>query len=80
MNCTAYAYYFIPMAKCMIAWSVKIINKCKVLLCTNSSQPGWFHVETYGTMQRVYEVFMIGLRSFARGASSRSCNEFVWFM
>ena len=35
------------MQVCLIALSVKIINKCKILLCTDSSQPGWFHVETY---------------------------------
>ena len=30
------------MHVCLIASLVKIITK----LCTNSSQPGWFHVET----------------------------------
>ena len=49
MNCTAYPYYVTLMAKRMrlIISSVKIINKRKVLLCTYSSQPGWFYVEIY---------------------------------
>ena len=34
------------MHMCLIASSVKIINKA-LLSCTNSGQPGWFHVETY---------------------------------
>ena len=32
---------------CLIASPVKIINKSNALPCTDSSQPGWFQVETY---------------------------------
>ena len=50
MNCTTFTYYVTLMAKrtcmCLIASSVKIITK-RVLRCTDSSQPGWFHIETY---------------------------------
>ena len=31
----------------LIASSLKIVNKWNVLPCTDSSQPGWFHVQTY---------------------------------
>ena len=31
----------------------------------------------YGTMQKVNEVFVVGLESFARGASLRSYKKFV---
>ena len=34
------------MHVCLIASSFKITTK-HVLSCTNSNQPGWFHVETY---------------------------------
>ena len=50
MNCMCYTYYVHHanghIHVCLIASSVKIIDKCNVLLCTDSSQPGWFHVET----------------------------------
>ena len=39
------------MAKCMCTWLHHLlkfnISKRNVLSCTNSGQPGWFHVETY---------------------------------
>ena len=49
-----YGFYLLrhDRRKCVqvIASSVKIITKrlaSALLLCTDSSQPGWFHVETY---------------------------------
>ena len=44
MNCTDYTYYVMLM---VIASSIKIILPSELLPCTGSSQPGWFHVETY---------------------------------
>ena len=38
----------------LIALSVKIITKGDVLLCTDSSQSGWFDVETYMHVLRLY--------------------------
>ena len=51
MNCTAFTYYVMPMAKrtcaCLIVTSVKIITiKCIAVVYKFKSQ-GWFHVETY---------------------------------
>ena len=48
-NCTAYAYYIMLMAKCTCAWLHHLLKLLLIALfpCTNSSQPGWFHVETY---------------------------------
>ena len=34
------------MQVCLIAYSVKIITK-NIAVITDTSQPGWFHVETY---------------------------------
>ena len=49
MNYTAYTscytYYVTLMAKCMCTWlhhSLKLLPSIIFLLCTNSSQPGWF--------------------------------------
>ena len=45
----AYTYCAMLMAKCtciLIASSVKLLPGT-LLLCTDSSKPGWFHVETY---------------------------------
>ena len=50
INCMAYTYYVTYNGQihvCLIASLIKIIIKHNVLLCTNSSQLGWFHVETY---------------------------------
>ena len=46
----------------LIASSIKIIYKSNVLLCTDSNQPKWFHVETY--------LCILGLR-FADTAASK---------
>ena len=49
MNYTAHTYYIMLIAKCTCAWlhhPLKLLPSA-LLLCTNSSQPGWFHVETY---------------------------------
>ena len=53
------------MYVCLIASSIKIINKRNVLLCTDSSQPEWFHVEIY-----VYVLYVLGLW-FANTAPAR---------
>ena len=44
MKCTVNTYYAMLMAQFVL--SIKIITK-PVLQCADSSQPGWFHVETY---------------------------------
>ena len=49
MNCTAFTYYVMLMAKCMCArlhHALKLLPSA-LLLRSDSSQPGWFHVETY---------------------------------
>ena len=35
------------MYVCLITLSIKIINKCNVFPCTDSSQLEWFHAETF---------------------------------
>ena len=50
MNYTAYTDYVTngQMHVYLIASSIKIITKHNVFaICTDSSQPGWFHVDTY---------------------------------
>ena len=50
MNCTAYTDYVTngQMHVYLIASSIKIITKYNVfIICTDSSQPEWFHVDTY---------------------------------
>ena len=45
----AYTYYVMLMAICMCIWlhhPLKLSTSTAFLPCTNSSQPGWFHVET----------------------------------
>ena len=42
----ALTYYIMLMAKCMCA-SLLELSPSALLSCTDSSQPGWFHVETY---------------------------------
>ena len=45
----SYTYYVTLMAKCMSIWlhhPLKILPSTKFLQCTDSSQPGWLHVET----------------------------------
>ena len=42
-------YYVMIMAKCMFTWlhhPLKLLPSA-FLLCIDSSQPGWFHIETY---------------------------------
>ena len=43
---TAYTYYIMQMTKYMCKWLYhpwKILTSAMFLLCTDSSQPGWFH-------------------------------------
>ena len=49
MNCTAYTYYITLIAKCMCIWLSHLLKLLPSMLlpCTDSSQPGWFHGETY---------------------------------
>ena len=49
MNCTPYTYYVKLMTKCTCAWLHHLLRLLlsSSLLCTDSSQPGWFQVETY---------------------------------
>ena len=48
---TAYSYLLHPlMSKCMCTWlhhPLKLLISTVSLPCTDSSQPWWFHVETY---------------------------------
>ena len=49
LNCMAYAYYDTLMTKYTCTWlhhPLKLLPST-YLLCTDSSQPGLFHVETY---------------------------------
>ena len=48
MNCTAFTYYVMLIAKrkcAQLHHMLKLLPNV-LLLFTNSSQPGWFHVET----------------------------------
>ena len=48
MNCTAYTYYIMLMAKCTCTWlhlPLQLLPNV-LLLCFDSNKPGWFHVET----------------------------------
>ena len=48
MNCTAYTYYITLMVKYICAGLQHVLKlvPSALLLCTNSNQQGWFHVET----------------------------------
>ena len=49
MNCMAYTYYVMLMVNytCTgLHHLLKLLPRA-LLLCTDSSQPQWFHVETY---------------------------------
>ena len=49
MNCMTYTYYVTLMAQCTctrLHHLLKLLTST-FLLCTDSSQPEWFHAETY---------------------------------
>ena len=55
INCTGYIYVTL-MAKCTCAWLhhlLKLLPSSMFLPCTDSSQPGWFNVETYVSVLRL---------------------------
>ena len=64
MNCMAYTHYVTLMAKCMCAWlhhPLKLLLS-KLLPCIDSSQPGWFHAETYMCILRLWFAYTAGAK------------------
>ena len=47
MNCTAFTYYVTLIAKRTWLYHPLKLLLSTLLSCTDSSQPGWFYVETY---------------------------------
>ena len=79
VNSTAYTYYITIMAKCTCAWLLyllKLLTRLKhnVLLCTDSSQLGWFHVETY---MHVLRLWFASTAAVLKSLSSTYDDRFV---
>ena len=54
MNSTAFTYYITLMAKCTCYLIAAKLQPSAFLPCTDSSQSGWFHVETCMHVLRLY--------------------------
>ena len=75
-----YTYYYIMLiAKCTCTWlhhQLKLTSTM-FLPCTHSSQPGWFHVETYGISNSVAILLLDSRNSslFSRQLTVRVCRK-----
>ena len=57
----------------LIASSVKIITECNFCPCAESSQPEWFHIETY------IRVLQLWFANTAAAAAAANTAAAVWW-
>ena len=62
------------MQVCLIAYSVKIITK-SIAVITDTSQPGWFHVETY--IMHFLGLIQLVLKSLSSEYDDRLKDRFI---
>ena len=66
---------------CLIASSIKIINKCNVLPYTDSSQPRWFHIETYMYVLGLwFSIQLLLLKSLSSAYDDRLVDRFHYVL
>ena len=79
MNCMAYTYYVILMAKCTCTWlhhPLKLLTSTMFLPCTDSSKPGWFHVKSHMCILGCNLPIQLLLKSLSNAYKDRLVDRF----